>query len=210
MTVPATHSDTMDRALEAVCMLLMPFFMLGAGDDPEKARAAVASLVLAYMPDTSQELDLAARIVGFSAAALDNLRLSMTSPTLSDTKVLRFRSAAINLSRSAEHCRAVLQTMRAEQTETEPSARVEQPVAAQPQAPAAQPRAPVSQPTTAQIEKARNEARAIMAALAKGDLLKGQGQGMTAIHMAPDPGAEISAGVMAAMARHQLPHQPRG
>jgi hypothetical protein len=33
---------------------------------------------------------------------------------------------------------------------------------------------------------------------------------MTAIHMARDAGAEVAAGVMAAMARHHPPHEPRG
>jgi hypothetical protein len=107
MTAP--QPNTMDRAFEAICMLLMPFFLIGAGDDPEMARDAVSDLARAYRPADTQELDLVARIIGFSTTALDNLRLSIASPTLSDTKVLRYRSSAVSLSRSLEQYWALLQ-----------------------------------------------------------------------------------------------------
>ncbi len=102
MTSHATQSDTMDRAFRAICMQLMPFFLLGTADDPGKARDAVADLIRAYNPANIHELDLVARVIGFGIAALDNLRLSMAGPALSDTKVLRYRSTAVSLSRSAE------------------------------------------------------------------------------------------------------------
>ncbi len=107
----ASPQATMDRAFDAICILLMPFFMLGTSDDAGKAHGAVADLLRAYDPTNSQELDLAARIIGFSAAALDNLRLSMADPAMPDSKVLRYRSTAVSLSRSSEQCRATLKKM---------------------------------------------------------------------------------------------------
>jgi hypothetical protein len=187
----AAQPDTMDRAFEAFCMLLMPFFLLGAGDDPEKARAAVADLLRAYNPASPQELDLAARIVGFSAAALDNLRLSMASPDFSDTKVLRYRSTAVSLSRSAEQCRKTLGTLQAEQPAL--------PVAA-PQPPAVKPQTPLPPMTAARVDKAKGEARDILTGLARLGRAIPPGQGMTAIRIAPDPGAQITAAVTAALA----------
>jgi hypothetical protein len=158
----ASHTaqpDTMDRAFDAICMLLMPFFLLGASDDPNKARNAVADLIRAYHPASTQELDLVARVVGFSIAALDNLRLSIAAPDLSDTKVLRYRSTAVSLSRSAEQCRVILTKMQIE----EPSARrasrppSEQQAAAppthQPQPIAAVPQAPLPPMSSASMER---------------------------------------------------------
>jgi hypothetical protein len=50
---------------------------------------------------TPTELDLVGRIIGFSVAAMDNLRLSMASD-LSATKILRYRSNAVTLCRSSD------------------------------------------------------------------------------------------------------------
>lgn len=192
----ASEADTMNRALEAMCMLLMPFFMLGAGDDPEKARSAVADLIQAYSPGTTQQLDLAARVIGFSAAALDNLRLSMTSPTLSDTKVLRYRSAAVSLSRSAEQCRVVLQQLQAEQLNTTPPTE-----AGRTATPSPQP--PIPQMTIGQIEKAKGDARTLLAGLAKASQAVAPEQGLSALRIMPDEAAAITASVKAAIAAHR-------
>jgi hypothetical protein len=205
MTTPATQADTMDRALEAICMLLMPFFLLGAADDPEKARRAVANLIQAYNPNTTQELDLAARVIGFSAAALDNLCASMSSPTLSDTKVLRYRSAAVSLSRAAEQCRVVLQKLQTEPPVAIPAPRPrDEKPAVTPQHQAAMPQAPAAQITAEQIEQAKSDARALLADLAKAGMRQAPGQGLTAVQLLPDPGAEISMAVTAAIAAHRV------
>lgn len=178
--------ETMDRAFEAICMLLMPFFLIGAGDDPEKARRAVADLLRTYGAANLQELDLAARVIGFSAAALDNLRLSMASPTPADVKILRFRSNAVSLSRSAEQCRTTLKKIQADRPkpqDTLPARTVN----------------PLPPVAAARVEKARGEARNLLAGLAKLGAASQPGQGMTAIHLAPDPGAQITAAVTAAL-----------
>jgi hypothetical protein len=202
MTSNTTQPNTMDRAFDAICMLLMPFFLLGAADDPNKARNAVADLIRAYNPADTKELDLVARVIGFSIAALDNLRLSMTSPELSDTKVLRYRSTAVSLSRSAEQCRVILTRMQTDEPAARPQAERQ---AAAPQKPQPQPTAakpPPSLPpmSTASIEQAKTEARAMLAGLAKLGATCAPGQGMTAIRIAPEPGAQITASVAAALA----------
>jgi hypothetical protein len=168
----ATQLETMDRAFEAICTLLMPFFLIGAGDDPEKARCAVSNLLRAYDPADTQELDLAARVVGFSAAALDNLRLSMANPNASDTKVLRYRSNAVSLSRSSEQCRVILKKMRSERLGQQPAA-------------AFRLRTPLPPMTAARIEKARCEARELLTNLAR--LGPDCSQGTTDMSIAPDP-----------------------
>lgn len=74
------------------------------------ANAAIRELIQAYNASTATELDLAGRIVGFSVAAMDNLRLSM-KPGLSDTLVLRYRCNAVTLSRSADQARMMLEAL---------------------------------------------------------------------------------------------------
>ena len=196
MTASLTPADTMDRARNAICLLLMPFFLFGAGDDPQKARAAVADLIQAYNPTDTLQLDLAARIIGFSTAALDNLRLSMSSPTLSDTKILRYRSTAVSLSRSAEQCRTELRKMQDALPEAIP--------AAQPQPMRPQP--PIPPMTSPQIAKARTDARNLLTGLARIGAACAPGQGLTALHLVPDQGAQISAAVTAAIAQKQNEH----
>lgn len=177
----ASQPETMDRAFEAICMLLMPFFLIGARDDPEKARGAVSDLLHTYGPANVRELDLAARVVGFGAVALDNLRLSMANPTLSDTKVLRYRSSAVSLSRSSEQCRATLKKMRSERLAQQPAATFRL-------------RRPLPPMTAARIEKAKDEARELLTNLAR--LGAGAGQGTTAIGATSDPNAQIAAAVL--------------
>jgi hypothetical protein len=191
----ATPQATTDRAFDAICMLLMPFFLVGVSDDPERARGAVADLLHAYDPANPQELDLAARVIGFSAAALDNLRLSMADPALPDTKVLRYRSTAVRLSRSSEQCRASLKKIQAER----PQQQVGRPL------PKILPK-PLPPMTATRIEKAKAEARDMLAGFARLGTACPAGQGMTAIRVAPDTGAQIAAAVNAALRGH--PHAP--
>ncbi len=199
----ASPQATMDRAFDAICMLLMPFFMLGASDEPSKAHGAVADLLRAYDPETTQELDLAARIIGFSAAALDNLRLSMADPAMPDTKVLRYRSNAVSLSRSSEQCRVTLKRIQSERPQAE------RPLAERPLAERANhrvgapalitPPKPLPPMTAARIEKAKAEARDMLAGLARLGGACPPGQGMTAIRVAPDPCAQVAVAVTAAL-----------
>jgi hypothetical protein len=113
MTQEQTHltaeSISSDCIFRTILDFMLPFFLAGAGGDVELARAAILELLDAYEPATMQELDLASRVIIFGIASMDNLRLSMSDPSMSDPVKLRYRSNAVALSRSAEQCRAMLE-----------------------------------------------------------------------------------------------------
>jgi hypothetical protein len=91
--------------LDHVLAFVVPFFLTGAGADPDSARRAVADLLESYGPATDQDLLLAAEIVAFSLPTLDNLGRSVADPAMSITTRLRLRSNANALSRAAERNR---------------------------------------------------------------------------------------------------------
>src|SRR3954470_16380405 len=91
---------------------MLPFSLAAAGGDKALARAAIIELAEDYNAATAVELELVGRILGFSTVAMDNLRVSM-DPDMSDTKVLRYRSNAVALSRASEECRRILETIQA-------------------------------------------------------------------------------------------------
>ena len=115
---PADEAIPSDCTFQTILNFMLPFFLAGAGGDADFARAAIFELLDAYNAATTPELDLAGRIIIFSTAAMDDLRLSMTDPEMSDTKKLRYRSNAVALSRSAEQCRKVLEAMQAKRQAT--------------------------------------------------------------------------------------------
>jgi hypothetical protein len=103
-------SKPIDCLFATILGVLLPFHLAAAGADPGLARAAIIQLIDAYQSATAAELDQVGRMLGFSAAAMDNLRLSMRSG-LSDRKVLQYRANAVALSRIAEQCRKTLEVM---------------------------------------------------------------------------------------------------
>jgi len=103
-------SNPIDCLLATILGVLMPFHLAAAGADPSLARAAIIHLIDAYRSATAAELDLVGQSLGFSAAAMDNLRLSMR-PGLSDRKVLQYRANAVALGRMAEQSRKALDVM---------------------------------------------------------------------------------------------------
>lgn len=109
---PGTDPTATECVMETIIGFLLPFFLAAAGGNADTARAAIRQLIDAYNATTATELDLAGRIVGFSIAALDNLRLSMEAD-LSDTKVLRYRSNAVTLGRASNQARKALEAIRA-------------------------------------------------------------------------------------------------
>jgi hypothetical protein len=133
--------DCLTTACQAICLTLAAFALPAAGGDLAKANALIADMILAHQPANMMELELAGRIVGFSLAAMDNLRMSIADPEMADAKVLRCRSSAASLSRSAEQCRAALTNLRAGSKPQQPAAvtqqREAQPEAPQPEAPKA-------------------------------------------------------------------------
>jgi hypothetical protein len=98
---------------QSIVGFMLPFFLVGAGGDPDLAHAAIVELIDAYAAATLRELDLVGCIISFNLAAMDDLRRSMSDPDMSDAKVLRYRSNAVALSRSAERCRQTLEVMQA-------------------------------------------------------------------------------------------------
>src|SRR5208283_5522580 len=116
-----TQPDAIDCIFEHILGFMLPFFIAGAGGDTDLARAAISELADAYNVASATELELVGRILGFSTVAMDNLRLSM-NPEMSDTKVLRYRSNAVALSRAAEQCRKILDVVQANRKPAQPAA----------------------------------------------------------------------------------------
>jgi hypothetical protein len=215
-----TSSDpAFDCLFNTISGFLLPFFLAGAGGDPQAAQAAIAQLISSYNPTTTQELDLAGRIIGFSIVALDNLRLSMTGD-LSNTKILQYRSNAVSLSRASEQARQILQ---AHQEQREITTSVPRPSVA-PAHSVVPPSGPSSAVTTSvppladpagqsvgdvvaaptppvfDIEAMKRDARTMMAAFARAGGASG-----SVIRTAPDPAAAIVAATRAAVAASRQP-----
>jgi hypothetical protein len=138
-----SHPTTIDCIFEHILGFMLPFFLVAAGGDKALARAVISELAEAYNAATAIELELVGRILGFSTVAMDNLRVSM-DPEMSDTKVLRYRSNAIALSRAGEQCRKILETIQAKRGTAQKPGTMPQPTIA----PAPEPRmVTVSVPT---------------------------------------------------------------
>ena len=193
---PTYSNPTYDCIRVSICGFLVPFFLAGAGGNLEVARAAVLELIDCYNPGSPAELDLVGRIVGFSFAALDNLAVA-AGGNLSDTKLLRYRSNAVSLSRASDQARQMLQMVQQGQENTRKIPRPT--VAAAPNRPAPAPRPDPLQlkapavPTgiahtvasnlpSIEIEAMKGDARAMLAAFSKLGA-----QASTAIGMIPDP-----------------------
>jgi hypothetical protein len=196
-TQPATEVAPSDCIVQTIMDFVLPFFLAGAGGNADVAREAIFELLDSYNAVTMQELDLAGRIIIFSTTAMDNLRLSMTDPEMSDAKKLRYRSNAVALSRSAEQCRVIMDAMQVRRQSAparNESARVSLPAAAErspvpavvdASSKTVQPAAPVAQKarlapsmeqpvvamgsgiTDAEIDKMKLEARIMIHALHK-------------------------------------------
>ena len=101
MSDPASQPDATECLFSTILGFTLPFYVAGSGGDRNAAGLAVMELVAAYGAATAPELDLVGRLVGFGAAAMENLRLSMQAG-LPDAKVLQYRSNAVALGRLAE------------------------------------------------------------------------------------------------------------
>jgi hypothetical protein len=207
MTQPEQANPTFECLYATICAFLLPFYLTGAGGNLELAKAAVPELIDAYNPATPTDLDLIGRIIGFSTAAMDNLRLSMREG-LSDTKILRYRSNAVSLTRAAEQARQILQAI---QEKRESKRKIPRPAVALAPTPPAP--APKTEPPRAftppvlisavtakvppmDIEAMKREARVMMAAFSKQAV-----QASTAIAAIPDPAAFVKSAAAAAFRR---------
>lgn len=105
---------------EQTVNFLVPLVLQTANGDPERARQAVDSLLEPYNARTARELRLAALAIAFGFGALDALaRSSDADATVS--QVLRLRSNANALARSAEKAEQALQAERAEPVADQPA-----------------------------------------------------------------------------------------
>ena len=214
-TQPDSGAIAFDCVLASILEFMLPFFLVAAAGNAGLARSAIKELIDAYQPGTPTELDLVGRIIGFSTAALDNLRLSM-APDLSDTKVLRYRCNAVTLSRASDQALKTLEALQARQQQT---GKIPRPsIAAAPPAtapgaspimprsqPLSPPRSPRSQPVAdsgavsefppMDIEAMKRDARIMMAAFSKTGA-----RDRIAILPIVDPAAAADAAARAAIA----------
>ena len=96
-------------ALDHILTFLIPLFLKGANNDEASARHAVTQLLGSYRTTTDQDLFLAAEIIAFGFATLDNLSRSVADPDISIGTRLRLRSNANALSRAAQRNRQTLE-----------------------------------------------------------------------------------------------------
>ncbi len=208
MTQPDSQPTTIDCIFENILTFMLPFFLSSAGGDADLGRAAIQELAEAYNAATVTELELVGRVLGFSVVAMDNLRLSM-NPGMSDTKILRYRSNAVALSRAGEQCRKILEAVQANR---KPMAIPKPAIAAAPPPEmAAQPPkpAPLTKPHTAPqtssrpvtlppaTEAMKRDARKLLAAFSNGDSPPARA---LAFPRMPDQAALIGTAVMDALA----------
>jgi hypothetical protein len=135
----------MDLIYQNILGFMLPFFLSSAGGNADLACKTIRALAKGYNVTTATELELVGRILGFSTVAMDNLRLSM-NPEMSDTKVLRYRSNAVALSRAGEQCRKILEVMQANREPGPQPVSVSTPVVPAPAVAAAPPPAVKAQP----------------------------------------------------------------
>jgi hypothetical protein len=101
-----------DTVTEQVLGLLSPFFLDGAGGDPDAARSAAAHMLAGYSTETTEELQIAAQIIACGFAVLDSLSRSMADKTLTVNTQLRLRGSANAMNRAVQQGRVALNVRR--------------------------------------------------------------------------------------------------
>ena len=111
-------------ALDPVLAFLIPLFLKAANGDTHLARQAAVQLLDCYAATTEAERLLAAEIIAFSFATLDNLGRSVADPDMPVTTCLRLRGNANALSRAGERNRQAL--AKAKKTTPQPATQATQ------------------------------------------------------------------------------------
>ncbi|WP_428490196.1 hypothetical protein [Rhodopila sp.] len=111
MSHPQPNRDATKALFITALGCLLPFHAPGFNGDRTLALNAIGELIQACRPAAPEEYDLAGRSLGYAAAAMDSLRLSM-QPNLTDSLILQYRRNAIALGRSADQCRKTLEVIR--------------------------------------------------------------------------------------------------
>ena len=111
MSHPQPNRDANKAMFITAVGCLLPFHAPGFNGDRTLALNAIGELIQACRPAAPEEYDLAGRSLGYAAAAMDSLKLSM-QPNLTDSLILQYRRNAIALGRSADQCRKALDAIR--------------------------------------------------------------------------------------------------
>jgi hypothetical protein len=142
--------------LETLLIRLAALFLTGAGGDTTAARHAASQMLDAYHPQTTDELRLAANIIGFSFQALEALSQAAT-PDLPLTRILRLRGSAVSLSReSAKAERRLGQLQKSRQQPVQAREAEIQPDPAQPEPKIDKAAAPIQDTTTVAVAAKAN------------------------------------------------------
>jgi hypothetical protein len=152
--------------IETILARLAMIFLAGASGDNSAARQAAQQMLIAYNPQTEDELCLAANIISFNFQALEALGQA-ANPDQPITRVLRLRSGAVSLSREAEKARRSLSQLQKARQQAQ-QAEAPQPEPVMPQARHRIPAAAVrtdSEYARAQAEEDRQRDLRIAAAL---------------------------------------------
>ena len=112
-------------ALDPILAFLIPLFLKVAGGDTAQARQAAVQLLDCYGATTEAERILAAEIIAFSFATLDDLSRSVADPDMAISTRLRLRSNANALSRASDRNRQAL--AKAKKVAPEPAKQATQP-----------------------------------------------------------------------------------
>ncbi|WP_428538603.1 hypothetical protein [Rhodopila sp.] len=139
MSHPQPNRDANKALFITALGCLLPFHAPGFKGDRTLALNAIGEMIQACRADTPEEYDLAGRSLGYAAAAMDSLRLSM-QPHLTDSLILQYRRNAIALGRSADQCRKALQAIRSQPEKQTTPAAATAPMPASRPAPEAPPR----------------------------------------------------------------------
>jgi hypothetical protein len=133
-TAASASAGRTGTALDHVLAFLIPFFLKGTGGDHAAARQGAVQLLQSYAAATDQQLLLAAEIIAFSFATLDNLGQSVADPDMAISTRLRLRSNANALSRAACRNRQALERAQASGPDSarEPATKPVMPVAPAP------------------------------------------------------------------------------
>jgi hypothetical protein len=107
----------LECTFDIVFGLMLPIYLAAAKGDLALARTALCDLIDSYDAVNAAEIELVSRIHTLSHVAMDSMNRSL-QPDLSDTKILRYRSSAMAMLRTAEQCRKALEAMQTRRRET--------------------------------------------------------------------------------------------
>jgi hypothetical protein len=100
----------MHPTFDTVFSVLLPVYLQAANGDLDVAHAALTDLIDSHDAVNAAEVELVSRIHTLSYLARDSMTRSL-NPDLADNLVLRYRSSATTMLRTAQQCRKALDAM---------------------------------------------------------------------------------------------------